>query len=96
MKHPAFRRGDASVSRNKSAADNVGFLQKIDVKRIEATGGFIDVFYNGEQKAHQADVRQGCYFKAGCYPQSNLSKGGSPGDYGQVEIIRLTIDHTPV
>jgi len=64
--------------------------------RIEATGGFIDVFYNGEQKAHQADVRQGCYFKAGCYPQSNLSKGGSPGDYGQVEIIRLTIDHTPV
>ena len=62
--------------------------------RIESARGFIDVFYNNKRKAHQADIRQGCYFKAGCYTQSNLSKGDSAGDYGQVEILGLTIDHT--
>jgi len=69
-------------------------LNTVFSMRVEAGDGFIDVFYNGERKAHQADTRDGCYFKAGCYTQSNGSTGDSPDDYGQVEILDLTLGHT--
>lgn len=70
-------------------------LNTVFTLRIEAGDGFIDVFYNGVRKVHQADIRDGCYFKAGCYTQSNESKGDSADDYGQVEILELTVGHTP-
>jgi hypothetical protein len=62
--------------------------------KVVASDGFIDVFYNGVRKAHQADRRAGCYFKAGCYLQTNPSKGDAASDYGQVEILALAITHS--
>ena len=61
--------------------------------RIEASGGYVDVFYNGAHKVHQPMTEKGCYFKAGCYVQSNTSTGDLPTAYGQVEISRLEITH---
>ena len=70
-------------------------LGKVFTVKIVASGGFIDVYYNGELKVHQADPnRSGCYFKAGCYTQSNPSKGDASDDYGQVEILALDVNHT--
>ena len=62
--------------------------------RLVAAGGFVDVYYNGTRKVHQAMEESGCYFKAGCYLQSNTSTGDAPTAYGQVEISSLTITHS--
>jgi poly(beta-D-mannuronate) lyase len=63
--------------------------------KIVAGGGFIDVYYNNIRQAHIAAARTGCYFKAGCYLQTNTSKGDSPTDYGQVEVFKLHLTHAP-
>jgi hypothetical protein len=62
--------------------------------KIVAGGGFIDVYYNDVRKAHQSDHRSGCYFKAGCYLQSNPSHGDASHDFGQVEIFDLNVQHS--
>lgn len=63
--------------------------------RIAAGDGYIDVYYNNARAAHIAASRTGCYFKAGCYLQTNPSRGDAPNDYGQVEIFDLRLIHTP-
>jgi alginate lyase len=35
----------------------------------------------------------GCYFKAGCYTQSNTDRGDSASAYGQVVIYNVTVTH---
>jgi hypothetical protein len=62
--------------------------------KIVAGNGFVDVYYNGVRKVHQAMAKTGLYFKAGCYVQSNTSTGDAPSAYGQVEISRLAITHS--
>jgi hypothetical protein len=63
--------------------------------KIVASGGYIDVYYNGVQKVHEASSASGCYFKAGDYTQSNIVKGhDSPGAYGEVVIYALNVQHT--
>ena len=62
--------------------------------KIEAARGYVDVFYNGTRMAHWATDADGCYFKAGCYVQSNTSTGDLPTAYGQVEISRLVVSHS--
>lgn len=37
---------------------------------------------------------KGCYFRAGCYTQSNTKKGDSPDSYGEVVIHELKVTHT--
>jgi len=59
--------------------------------QIEAGRGHVRVFYNGEQKLDWQVVRRGCYFKAGCYTQSNARKGDTADDYGEVVIHRLEL-----
>jgi hypothetical protein len=66
---------------------------QFDMKLV-AADGYVDVFYNGVQKVHQAMDRSGCYFKAGCYLQSSTSTGDEATAYGQVEISNLVISHT--
>jgi poly(beta-D-mannuronate) lyase len=61
---------------------------------ITASGGYVDVVYNGVPKAHVALDIGGCYFKAGCYVQSNTSTGDLATSYGEVEIASLVIEHT--
>ena len=61
--------------------------------RIQAARGYVDVFYNGARMVHQAMDAAGCYFKAGCYVQSNTRAGDLPTAYGQVEISRLVVSH---
>jgi Alginate lyase len=62
--------------------------------RIHVSRGYADVFYNGVHKVHQRLVAPGCYFKAGCYVQSNTSTGDLPTAFGQVEISRLVVSHS--
>ncbi len=61
--------------------------------KILASRGYVDVFYNGVHKVRQPTRAAGCYFKAGCYVQSNTSTGDLPTAFGQVEIARLEISH---
>jgi hypothetical protein len=60
---------------------------------IQVERGYVDVFYNGAHLVHQAMTEDQCYFKAGCYLQSNTSLGDLPTAYGQVEITSLTVSH---
>jgi alginate lyase len=62
--------------------------------KIQASQGYVDVFYNGAQKVHQPLKAATCYFKAGCYVQSNMSTGDLPTAFGQVEISRLVVTHS--
>jgi poly(beta-D-mannuronate) lyase len=64
----------------------------VDVK-IEAGQGRVKVFYKGQQKMDWKVARRGCYFKTGCYTQSNLTKGDAADSYGEVVIYKLAIDH---
>lgn len=59
--------------------------------RIEAGGGQVRVVYNDTQKLDWTVARRGCYFKAGCYTQSNVKKGDLPNDYCEVQIRHLQI-----
>lgn len=59
------------------------------------TGGHIRVSYNGVPKVDHATSSTGDYFKAGCYTQSNTSRGDQPDAYAQVIIYRLTVTHSP-
>ncbi len=62
----------------------------IDLK-IEAGKGHVKVFYNGEEKFDWEVSRKGCYFKAGCYTQSNVKKGDNADAYGEVTIYALKV-----
>lgn len=56
--------------------------------------GHIKVFYNGKQKIDYRKSGDGYYFKAGCYTQSNASKGDSADAYGEVVIYDLKVTHS--
>jgi hypothetical protein len=62
--------------------------------KVQASLGYVDVFYNGAHKLHYLLAAAGCYFKAGCYVQSNTSTGDLPTAFGQVEISSLSVSHT--
>jgi poly(beta-D-mannuronate) lyase len=61
---------------------------------ITATPAGIAVNYNGSQVVALSTISKGLYFKAGCYTQSNPSKGDSPEAYGEVVIYALTVRHS--
>jgi len=62
------------------------------VKFVAHNGG-VDCYYNGAFIYTYKVSASGCYFKAGCYTQSNTSKGDAPTAYGEVVISSLTITH---
>jgi poly(beta-D-mannuronate) lyase len=62
--------------------------------KLVAADGRIKVFYNGVLKVDVANAGSGWYFKAGCYTQSNLSKGDAADAYGEVVVQALTVSHT--
>ncbi len=61
--------------------------------RIQAGDGHVMVWHDGELKMDWKLSRKGCYFKAGCYTQSNPSRGDAADSYGEVEIYSLQVDH---
>jgi len=63
--------------------------------RIVAGRGRVRVWYESEQKLDWKVAQDGCYFKAGCYTQSNPKKGDAAEDVGEVEIHSLTVEHRP-
>lgn len=63
------------------------------VVKIQAANGAIKVWYNGDPKLDWKVSRRGCYFKAGCYTQSNVSKGDAAESYGEVVIYQLAVEH---
>ncbi len=65
--------------------------QPIDLV-IQAGKGKVKVWHNGEPKMDWSVTRQGCYFKAGCYTQSNPDKGDSADSYGEVMIHKLKVE----
>jgi hypothetical protein len=61
--------------------------------KVEAAKGRIKIYYNGELKVDKARSGSGWYFKAGCYTQSNTSKGDAASAYGEVVIYSLQVAH---
>ena len=57
-----------------------------DIFKVEfvARNGGVECYYNGGYIYTYKVSASGCYFKAGCYTQSNTSKGDAPTAYGQV------------
>jgi hypothetical protein len=62
------------------------------VKFVAKSGG-VGCYYNGQYIFTYPVSASGCYFKAGCYTQSNTSTGDAPTAYGQVVIYRLAVSH---
>lgn len=58
--------------------------------RIEAAEGKVRLWYNQELKMDWRVDSQGCYFKAGCYTQSNVKKGDAAEDFAEVLIYHIT------
>ena len=59
---------------------------------LRASRGSIAVEYNGEQKLSWKTSRSGCYFKAGCYTQSNPARGDAAESAGEVMIYRIEVE----
>jgi hypothetical protein len=62
------------------------------VKFVARNGG-VECFYNGQYIYTYSVSASACYFKAGCYTQSNTSRGDAPTAYGEVVIYGLSIVH---
>lgn len=60
--------------------------------RIVASGGHVLFYYNNVLKLDYASVLAGCFFKAGSYPQSNLTNDAA-GASATVEIRNLEAYH---
>lgn len=58
-----------------------------------ATDGRIELWVNGSKKASFSKSSSTCFYKAGDYTQSNVSKGDAPESYGEVLIERLVVSH---
>jgi poly(beta-D-mannuronate) lyase len=63
--------------------------------KIEAVRGVVQVQYEGRSVLTWPVRREGCYFKAGCYTQSNRRRGDEPTAYGEVMLYRLALSDCP-
>jgi poly(beta-D-mannuronate) lyase len=62
--------------------------------KIVASNNTIQVYYNDVLKVNYAKSGSGLYFKAGCYTQSNVSKGDAADAFAQVIIYGLQVSHS--
>jgi len=60
--------------------------------RIEAGQGRVRLWYNQQLKLDWSVARGGCYFKVGCYTQSNVQRGDAPEAYGEVALYSLQLE----
>jgi len=61
--------------------------------KIQVADGHIKVWHNGDLKMNWKLSAKRCYFKAGCYTQSNPDKGDDANALGEVVIYKLNVDH---
>ena len=61
--------------------------------KIEAGGGRVRAWRDGEARMDWEVSRAGCFFKAGCYTLSNPERGDAPDAVGEVVIFRLEVKH---
>lgn len=61
------------------------------VYRIEAGRGRVRVWIQDVLRLDWSVSREGCYFKAGCYTQSNLERGDSRESFGEVTYYALSL-----
>lgn len=59
---------------------------------IAAENKQVKVSCNGKTVSFKPSSTKGCYFKIGCYVQSNASKGDG-SDYGEVALSKLKVEH---
>ena len=84
------------IERNKIGDVMLDANYKLGTKfqiKIEASNGHVKLWYNEELKMDWQVSAKGCYFKAGCYTQSNPSKGDKPESFGEVVIYKLEVSH---
>ena len=61
--------------------------------KVHVENGHINIYLNGTLKCAFPKKAKGCYFKIGCYTQSNPSKGAKPGEYAEVILKALSLYH---
>ncbi len=63
--------------------------------KFEASSGHVKTYFNDASIPADdfAANETGCYFKAGCYTQSNVSKGDIATAYGEVVIYDVRVTH---
>lgn len=59
--------------------------------RIEAASGEVKIYIDGDRKATKSATNDGCYFKAGCYTQSNMDIEHDAQQYGEVWIRNMHV-----
>jgi hypothetical protein len=69
-------------------------LGRVFTAEIVAKNGHISVTYNGAKKVDAAIKSTQDYFKAGCYTQSNTTKGDKSSAYGETVIYQLSVTHS--
>ncbi|MFH5804067.1 polysaccharide lyase family 7 protein [Alienimonas sp. DA493] len=62
--------------------------------KIEAAEGVVRVWYEDDLKLSWPASAAGCYFKVGCYTQSNAAQGDAADAYGEVVVSRLRAEHS--
>ena len=60
---------------------------------LEAAAGHIRVTHNTRPAHDWKTSKTGCYFKAGCYTQSNVERGDAAEEVGEVLIWSLEVKH---
>jgi hypothetical protein len=84
----------------ESDGDEVGLLNASYVLgttftvKITASSSGIKVVYNDAKTVSLKNVGSGFYFKAGCYTQSNTSKGDAASAAGAVLVHALAVTHS--
>ncbi len=89
--HHLFAQSDG---KNIGDIDNAYVLGTRFNVQIIAEDGHIKVSYNGIQKVDFIRNSSGLYFKAGCYLQTNTSRGDTSDAWGQVAIYSLEVSHS--
>jgi hypothetical protein len=68
-------------------------LGEIYTVKIVVQSNIAHIYYNNQLKVSVTVSGDQNYFKAGCYTQSNTSKGDKPDAYGEVLIYDLSVSH---
>lgn len=63
--------------------------------KIQAGHGRVRLWYDHQLSMDWSVRRDQCYFKAGCYTQSNPDRGDQPDSFGEVVISELSVSSAP-